>query len=92
MKTAILQDNIYTTYADAINVTFNNSYLYVPIFIPSAETQVMFNESIKNNYTYLFDSLNTDRKVVIDGLEFQVDKISSKYYQSKISNSSSPNS
>ena len=33
----------------------------------------MFNESIKNNYTLTFDSWYTERKIVTDGGEFQVD-------------------
>ena len=37
-KTADLQDIIYTSMADDINVTFNSLYLYVPNLIPSVET------------------------------------------------------
>ena len=48
-KTANLQDIILTTMATDINVTINYLYLYVPILIPSTNTQVMFNESIMNN-------------------------------------------
>ena len=33
----------------------------------------MFNESLKNSFTLSFDSWYTDRKVVNDGLEFQID-------------------
>ena len=47
-------------------------YLFVPVFIPSAEIQTIFNESIKISSTLSFDSLYTDRKVVKDGLEFQL--------------------
>ena len=74
-ETTDLQDIIYTTCADANNVKTNYFYPYVPIFIPSAETQAMFNESIKYNYTnwVSFDSWCTGRKVVSDELEFQVD-------------------
>ena len=49
-KTADLQDVIYTSMADDINVTFNNLYLYIPNLIPSVETQLMFNEATQNNY------------------------------------------
>ena len=51
-KTAILQVIIYTTIAAAtpINVTFNSLYLFVAFLIPTTETQLMFNESIQNNY------------------------------------------
>ena len=33
----------------------------------------MFNEPIKNNYTISYDSWYTERKIVTDGNEFQVD-------------------
>ena len=49
-KTANLQDIIYTSMADDINVTFNNLYLYIPNLIPSVETQLLFNEATQNNY------------------------------------------
>ena len=68
-----LQDIIFTTIADDINVTINNLYLYVSQLIPSTSTQVMFNESIMNNYTITFDSWYTERKISIDGRELQVD-------------------
>ena len=56
-KTANLQNIIYTSIAvgTQINVTINNLYLYVPIIIPSPETQLMFNESIQNIYRIIFD-------------------------------------
>ena len=62
-----LQDIIFTTIADDINVAINSLYLYVPQFIPSTSTQVMFNESIMNNYTITFDSWYTERKISNDG-------------------------
>ena len=71
-KSANLQDIIYTTPATDSNVTLNNLYLFIPIFIPSPETQAFFNESIKNNYTISYDSWTSDRKIVNDGLEFLV--------------------
>ena len=40
----------YTSMADDINVTINTLYLFVPILIPSVETQVMFNEATQNTY------------------------------------------
>ena len=49
-KTANLQDIIFTSIADNINVTFNSLYLYVPFYIPSTETQLMFNEPIQSKY------------------------------------------
>ena len=68
-----LQDIIFTTIANDINVTINSLYLYVPKFIPSTSTQVMFNEAIMNNYTITFDSWYTKRKISNDGRELQVD-------------------
>ena len=56
-KTANLQDIIYTTIADAtqINITINSLYLFVPFLIPTPETQLIFNESIQNNYRIFSD-------------------------------------
>ena len=73
-KTANLQDIIYTTIAAAtpINVTINSLYLFVPFLIPSTETQLMFNESIQNNYRIFFDEWYTERRIVADQI-FQVD-------------------
>ena len=45
LKTNDLQDIIYTTMEDDINVTKNNLYLYIPNLIPSVETQLMFKEA-----------------------------------------------
>ena len=80
LKTNNLQNIIYTTIADAtqINVTINSLCLFAPILTPNSETQVMFNESIKNNYTLTFDSWYTERKIVTDGGEFRVDIPSSQ--------------
>ena len=73
-KTANLQDIIYTTIAAGtqINVTINSLYLYVPFLIPTTETQLMFNESIQNNYRIFFDEWYTERRIVADQI-FQVD-------------------
>ena len=38
-----LQDIIFTTLANDINVTINSLSLFVPILIPNSQTQVMFN-------------------------------------------------
>ena len=80
LKTNDLQNIIFTTIADAtqINVTINSLYLFVPIITPNSETQLMFNESNKNNYTLTFDSWYTERKIVTDCGEFQVDIASSQ--------------
>ena len=80
LKTNDLQNIIYTTIADAtqIDVAINSVYLFEPILTPNSETQVLFNESIKNNFTLTFDSWYTERKIVTDGGEFQVDIASSQ--------------
>ena len=72
-----LQNSILTTIATDINVTTNSLYLYVPILIPNSQTQVMFSESIMNNYT--FDSWYTERKISNDGRELQVDNVSAQH-------------
>ena len=56
LKTNDLQNIIFTTLGNDIHVTINSLYLFVPILTPNSETQVLFNESIKNNYTLTFDS------------------------------------
>ena len=68
-----LQDIIFTTIADDINVTINSLYLFVPKLIPSTNTQVMFNEAIMKNYSITFDSWYTERKISNDRRELQVD-------------------
>ena len=75
LKTSDLNDIIYTTLpvATPIQITFDSLYLFVPSFIPNAETQVMFNDSVKNSSTLSFDSWITDRKIVNNGNEFQID-------------------
>ena len=77
-----LQDFIFTTIADDINVTIISLYLYVPQLIPSTGTQVMFNEAIMNNYTITFDSWYTERKISNDGRELQVDIGSAQHINS----------
>ena len=61
-KTAALQDAIYTTLDNGITVTTDILLLNVPIPIANDETQIMFNDSIKNRCTLSFDSWFTDRK------------------------------
>ena len=78
LKTNDLQNIIFTSLVNDINVTINSLYLFVPILTPNTETQVLFNESIKNNFTITFDSWYTERKIVTDGGEFQVDIASSQ--------------
>ena len=77
-----LQDIVFTTIANDINVTINSLYLYVPKLIPSTSTQVMFNEAIMNNYTITFDSWYTERKISNAGRELQVDIGSAQHINS----------
>ena len=56
------QNKNFTTLANVINVAIKSLYLFVPILKPNTNTQVMFDESIKNNYTITFDSWYTARK------------------------------
>ena len=65
-KTNDLQNIIYSSMANDINVTINNLYLYVPSLIPSVETQVMFNEAAQNNYKISYDEYYTERRVISD--------------------------
>ena len=65
-RAADLQDIIFKSIGDNINVTINSLYLYVPTLTPSTETQLMFNESIQNNYRIFFDDWFTERRVVSD--------------------------
>ena len=65
-RKADLQHIIFTSIGDNINVTINSLYLFVPTFTPSTETQLMFNESIQNNYRIFFDDWYTERRVVSD--------------------------
>ena len=65
-KTANLQDIIYTSMEDDINVTINSMYLYIPNLIPSVETQLMFNEATQNIYKISFDEWYTERRIISD--------------------------
>ena len=67
VKTNELQNIIFTTIATGSNVTTNSLYLFVPILIPNTETQVMFNETVKNNYTITYGSWYTERKLSTNG-------------------------
>ena len=76
------QDIIFTTLGDDKNVTINSLYLFVRVLIPNTETQVMFNESIKNIYTIRYDSWYTERRLSTDGNELQVDVGSAQHINS----------
>ena len=58
------------------------SFFYVPIFIPDAQTQVLFNDSIENSFTLSLDSWSTDRKTGSTQLEYQVDIGSAQFINS----------
>ena len=49
-----------------MNVTISSLYLFVPTLTPNTETQLLFNESIQNNYRIFFDDWYTERRVVSD--------------------------
>ena len=65
-KTANLQDIIYTSMADDIDVTINSLFLYIPNLIPTVETQLMFNEATQNNYKISFNEWYTERRIISD--------------------------
>ena len=65
-KTANLQDIIYTSMEDEINITINSLCLYIPNLIPSVETQIMFKEATQNIYKKSFDEWYTERRIISD--------------------------
>ena len=73
LKTAGLRDINFTTLEDDIEVNFDKLFSYVPIFIPDARTQIIFNDCNKNSFTLSFDLWSTERKIVDTQLEYQVD-------------------
>ena len=73
MKAADLQDIVYTTLGDNTKVNFDNIFSFVPIYIPDAQTQIMFIVCIKESFTISFDPWSTDRKTVDTQLDYQVD-------------------
>ena len=81
-KTNDLQNIIKTTSANDVNEKIKSLYLFVPIIIPRTETEVLFNETIQNNYTITYDSWYTERKLSIDGNELQVDIGSTEHVNS----------
>ena len=80
-KTNDLQDIIYTSMTDNIDVTINNLYLYVPNLIPSVQTQVMFNEATQNIYKIAYDEWFTERRIISETIT-QLDIGSSQNVQS----------
>ena len=71
-RTNDLQSIIITTLANDINVTTNSLYFFLPLLIPNTETQLLFNESNKNNFTITYDSWYTERKISTDVNELEV--------------------
>ena len=65
-KTKDLQDIIYTSMADDINVAINNLHLHIPKLIPSVETQLKFSEGTQKNYKLSFDEWYTERRLISD--------------------------
>ena len=63
IKTNDVQEIIFPTIANDINVTKNTLCLFVPILIPKSQTQVLINKSNKNNYTFTYDSWYTEREL-----------------------------
>ena len=51
----------------------NSISLYLPTIVPSAETQVFFNEAFSITFSIPYQSWTTDRKPVDTAKEFQVD-------------------
>ena len=66
LRTANLQDILCTSLADDISVTINSLYLFIPILIPSVETQIINNEATQNNYRISYDEHYTERRVISD--------------------------
>ena len=48
-------------------------FLIVPKFLPDAQTQKGFNDSVKNNFTLSFVSYNADRNTIDTHFKYQVD-------------------
>ena len=66
LKTANLQDIVFTSMADVIKMTINSLYLNIPNFIPPVATHIMFNEATQNNYEISLDEWFTERRLISD--------------------------
>ena len=73
LKTADLQNIIFKTLGDNIKVRFDKFFFFVPVFVLDAQTQIMFNDSIKDSFTLWFDSWTSEMKTVDTQFEYQVD-------------------
>ena len=74
-KTAVFKNLVQTTLpaATVTNVQISHLHLFVPMLIPSPETQSNFNNSIRNSFTFPFDSWTTGGRVIDRQLEYQFD-------------------
>ena len=61
LKTADLQDVISTPLGDNIKVNSEKLFFFVPLFIPDAQTQAMFNGSLKDSFNLSFDTWTKDK-------------------------------
>ena len=60
------------------------AYLFSPTMLLIIETQMMFNEAIKKNYTLSLESGTTERRPVNTGKKFQLDVGASSYRSSPL--------
>ena len=72
-KTADMEIFVFTTLSEAtVNIVkINNLHLFVPTLIPSSETQVKFDNSVKNSFTISIDSRITTRRVSDTQIEYE---------------------
>ena len=61
LRTTDLQNDIYTSMADDINVTIIDLYLYVPNLLPSVEFHLMFKEATQIIYKISYNVYYTER-------------------------------
>ena len=80
-KTNDLQNIIYSSMGDDINVSIDNLYVYVPNLIPNVETQVKFNEATQISYKISFDEQYTEQRIISDTIT-QLNTGSSQKFQS----------
>ena len=66
LKTKDLQDIVCTSMGNDINLTINKLYLFIPIHMPSVETQLMFIEATQKIYKLSYDECYTERQVLSD--------------------------
>ena len=81
-KTADLQNITFISIANVIDVTIKNFYRHLPVLFSDSNTEVLFNESIKNKFTITYDSWYVERKLSTDCNELQVDIGSAQHVNS----------